>query len=226
MLFTKHRIKCGGDMKRSINLCKSFKFGCICLLALLLAITHINVVSAANTPTQPYGKHKYYKGVCNVTVYIDYASGAGYWENFIKVAVNNWMYTGHGANPIYMKYVSSNNGSTMDIYTKKNSYWVSKGLGNSILAETLHYDSNWKYFNPKATVKNWVWTQIYINDDNFRKSSFSDEQAKGTIIHEMGHAFGLDHNNPNPKSIMCQTGAGREVQRVQKTDSDAINRLY
>lgn len=42
----------------------------------------------------------------------------------------------------------------------------------------------------------------------------------------MGHAFGLDHNNPNPKSIMCQTGAGREVQRVQKTDSDAINRLY
>lgn len=213
-------------MENYKNFHSRFKKSCTCFLIALMAVSHILIVSAADTPTKPYGTHKYYKGVGNVTVYIDYASGAGYWENFIKVGVNNWMYTGHGANPIYMKYVSSNNGSTMDIYTKKNSYWAKKGLGNNILAETLHYDSNSKYFNPKATVKNWVWTEIYINDDNFRKSSFSDEQAKGTIIHEMGHAFGLDHNNPNPYSIMCQTGAGRKVQRVQKTDSDAINRLY
>lgn len=135
------------------------------------------------------------------------------------------MYTGVGANPIYIKYVSSSNGSTMDIHCKKDSYWTSQGL-YGVLAETLHYDSNDKYFNPSSTVKNWVWTRIYINDDNFKDNSFSDEQAKGTIIHEMGHAFGLKHNNTNKYSIMCQTSYGRISQRVQKTDNDAINRLY
>ena len=42
----------------------------------------------------------------------------------------------------------------------------------------------------------------------------------------MGHAFGLMHNNSNQNSIMCQTGYGRIVQRVQSVDNDAINRKY
>ena len=78
------------------------------------------------------------------------------------------MYTGVGANPIYARYVSSNNGSNIDFH----------------------------------------------------------RQAIGTTIHKLGHAFGLAHYNNNIYSIMCQTGAGRIVQRVQKTDNDAINVIY
>lgn len=73
---------------------------------------------------------------------------------------------------------------------------------------------------------NWLYTEIYIKDDNYKKSSFSNDQALGTLIHEMGHAFGLAHYNSNPNSIMCQASKGRNVQRVQKTDNDTINAIY
>ena len=56
--------------------------------------------------------------------------------------------------------------------------------------------------------------------------NFSNEQATGIIIHEFGHAFGLDHNNTNVNSIMCQTSYGRVVQKVQKVDNDAILSKY
>jgi predicted Zn-dependent protease len=200
---------------------KKFKILIISVLIMTTFVSSTNNVFA--TPT--FGTHRYYTGVGNVTVYIDRPSGAGYWQNFITNAANNWMYTGVGANPIYMRFVSGNNGSTMDIYAKKNSYWIGQGLGSGILAETLFYDSNNRYFNPATNAKNWVWTEIYINDDNFRKSSFSNDQALGTIIHEMGHAWGLAHTSDR-YSIMCQTGSGRAVQRVQKQDNDAVNWLY
>ena len=73
---------------------------------------------------------------------------------------------------------------------------------------------------------NWLYTEIYINDDKYKKSSFSNDQALGTLIQEMGHAFGLAHYNSNPNSIMCQASTGRNVQRVQKTDNDTINAIY
>lgn len=44
--------------------------------------------------------------------------------------------------------------------------------------------------------------------------------------HEIGHAFGLDHNNSNQYSIMCQMEFGRQVQSVQAVDNTALNGLY
>lgn len=38
----------------------------------------------------------------------------------------------------------------------------------------------------------------------------------------MGHAFGLNHNNMNTSSIMCQDLYGRNVYTVQKVDNDAF----
>ena len=49
---------------------------------------------------------------------------------------------------------------------------------------------------------------------------------KGTIAHEAGHAFGLAHNQGNPKSIMCQTKYGRAVSSAQICDLKGINHLY
>lgn len=166
---------------------------------------------------------RYSSGVGNITIFINYNSGAGYWESFIKNAANNWMYTGKGDNPIYISFVSSNYGSSMDIYSKRDSYWTKQGQ-YGVLAETFFYNSSSKKMQPNAG--NWLYTEIYINDDNYKKSSFSNDQALGTLIHEMGHAFGLAHYNSNPNSIMCQTNKGRKVQRVQKTDNDTINAIY
>ena len=127
------------------------------------------------------------------------------------------------SNPIYIKFVSSNYGSNMDFYSKKKTYWNSS-IRDSILAETQHFDNSENLV--KNGERNWYYAKILINDDKFRENSFTNEQAQGTIIHEMGHAFGLMHNNSNQNSIMCQTGYGRIVQRVQSVDNDAINRKY
>lgn len=111
----------------------------------------------------------------------------------------------------------------MDFYSKKKTYW-SASIRDSILAETQHFDNSENKINNGE--RNWYYAKILINDDKFRENSFTNEQAQGTIIHEMGHAFGLMHNNSNQNSIMCQTGYGRIVQRVQSVDNDAINRKY
>lgn len=134
------------------------------------------------------------------------------------------MYPGSGmSNPIYIKFVSSNYGSSMDFYSKPKTFW-SSSIRNSVLAETRHFDSSEKQVTVGS--KDWYYAKIYINDDNFKNDAFTNEQAQGTIIHEMGHAFGLDENNSNKYSIMCQLGAGRAVQRVQSVDNNAINRKY
>ncbi len=107
----------------------------------------------------------------------------------------------------------------MDFYSESDSYWSQRG----ILAETQLY-ANGSTVDPN--MNNWSYAEIHINDYEFKKSSFSNEQAQGTIIHEMGHAFGLAHNNLNPYSIMCQTNSRRVSQRVQKVDNDALIRKY
>ena len=45
-------------------------------------------------------------------------------------------------------------------------------------------------------------------------------------VHEFGHAFGLSHRISDKYSIMCQTGAGRVVQRVDQASHNYINEMY
>lgn len=184
-------------------------------------IFSLNVSVFANSQTPTFEKNLV-NGVGNVSVYLDYNSGIGFWESFIVTAVNNWMYTGW-ANPIYMNFVSSNVGSTIDVFRQEKSYWESSG-NYGVLAQTKFYRSGGTIINPNN--ENWKYAEIHINHDEFRKPSFSNDQATGTIIHEFGHAFGLAHNNSNVNSIMCQTSFGRVVQRVQKVDNDAILSKY
>ncbi|WP_426225304.1 matrixin family metalloprotease [Pseudarthrobacter sp. DSP2-3-2b1] len=134
-------------------------------------------------------------------------------------AANNWMYPGWD-NPIYMNFVSSNNGSMMDFHLNSSSYFQS----SSIIAQTEFYNNGPTGVN--QWYSNWDFTEIHINNDQYSSPSFSNDQALGTTIHEMGHSFGLAHWQTNPYSIMCQTGAGRIVQRVQQVDNDAVNILY
>ncbi|NCU34130.1 matrixin family metalloprotease [Candidatus Saccharibacteria bacterium] len=119
-----------------------------------------------------------------------------------------------------MNFVSSNYGSNMDFYLRYNNFWGVSG----VLAETRFYSNTGSNIQPYTS--NWSFANIYINHDGYSLPSISNDMALGTTIHEMGHAFGLAHYNNNQYSIMCQTGYGRKVQRVQKTDNDAINQLY
>ncbi len=197
-----------------MNSLKKKVINSLCLLIFFnLFISNIS----ASTPTPVFGG-KYSRGVSRVSAYIHTDSKSQYWTSFITTASNNWMYTGWD-NPIYVVYASSNVGTMMDIYAKNDSFWPISG----VLGETRHYTSTGVRMSPVNG--NWYYADIFINDYEFRKTSFTNENAIGTIIHEMGHAFGLAHNNSNSRSIMAQSWA-RVVQRVQKTDNDAINHLY
>ena len=210
---------------------------CICLIVLLLCSFNSYDTHAENIPTSPYNpNYKYINGVGNITAWLDYSSGVGVWEFLITPSVNNWMYTGW-ANPIYITFVSSNYGSNLDFHSHNNSWFINNGYGSS-LAITLHYTINDVNLNTnydESPSGSWYYAEIHINDDYFSEDFFTNTEAGGTIRHEMGHAFGLQHNNENPYSIMHNyvyqdpfTGQSvyRAVQTVQYTDNLAINNLY
>lgn len=111
----------------------------------------------------------------------------------------------------------------MDFHAKYESFWGADG--SSTIGETYHHrdDTAGRVYPWNV---NYDFAIIYINDNYFRRNDFSNAQATATLAHEMGHAFGLAHNNTNPNSIMCQLGYGRTATRIQKVDNDALNSLY
>ncbi|AGF58214.1 hypothetical protein B0P06_003473 [Clostridium saccharoperbutylacetonicum] len=70
----------------------------------------------------------------------------------------------------------------------------------------------------------WQYTEVHLN--TYRIQNYSSDLIKGVVAHEMGHTFGLDDNNSNPGTIMCQTGSGRNVTQPQSGDVAGINYLY
>lgn len=197
------------------------------IMTVCLALSPVLAVAAANTPTPVYSpNHRMTGGIGNVYVYIDDKEPrkATYWQNLIKTAINNWVYTGVGANEFYcLGYVSSGvSGSKIDWYARSDNYWGSGGF--LVFAETKFYDYGLNRVYPENS--DWYSGEINLNDPILRLDTISDDTCIGTFIHEMGHAFGLAHNNTNQDSIMCQVGSGRRVQRVQKVDNDALNSLY
>ena len=101
---------------------------------------------------------------------------------------------------------------------------TTSGKGNhsdGVLAWTEFYKSG-KNINPSTV--NWKYCYVKIYKTNFNK--LTKNGRKGTIAHEAGHAFGLAHNQGNPKSIMCQTKYGRAVSSAQICYLKGINHLY
>ncbi|MCD4850244.1 matrixin family metalloprotease [Arthrobacter sp. AK01] len=190
------------------------------LLAILVVMIMIMLpATSAHAATPTFG-HRYQNGVGNVTAWLNYSSGVGNWEHLIKGAANNWMYPGW-SNPIYISFVGSNIGSTMDFHQHNDAYF---GGGMNVLAWTSFFSATGGTIYPESS--NWTYAEVHINNSVYSLASTSNESALGTTIHEMGHAFGLAHYNNIPFSIMCQTAYGRVAQRVTGVDNDAINILY
>ena len=170
-----------------------------------------------------YG-HKMTGGIGNVSIYIDNKTHpyATYYQRLIKNAVTNWDNTGFGLNKFEYVYVSTSNGSKIDIYNRYCSYFGKDS--SNVLASTSFYNSS--EIKVDQHYYDWYSATINLNDDVLSLDTVSNAAATGTFAHEIGHAFGLAHNNSIPNSIMCPTGAGRTVNTIQLIDHNTLNSLY
>ncbi len=191
----------------------------------MLSVCLILIFSTKAYAAVPTYSHKMIGGISDIYIYIDDKEQlkATYWQNLIQSAVNNWMYTGVGANQFYaLGYVSSGtSGSKIDFYARPANYF---GIfGDEILGMTSYWSYDIRAVDPLSS--DWYSAQIDVNDTLLRHDSISDHQAIGLFAHEIGHAFGLRESN-DPYSIMYYTTFGRAVWKVQKVDNDALNSLY
>lgn len=190
-----------------------------------------------NGEPQAY-KGKLRDGIGKVFIYLDYGKGTtanpgvGRYESLIVKAVNNWMYTGYGANPFYASYVSGNNGSYIDMHGYSASYgWPNQ---NAPIADTRYYRVNGTYYYlSELDSNNWYYNIIRVNDTFVRQDSYSNASAQGTFAHEIGHRFGFKENNSDGRSIMSQDWARSKISgsnqihyTVGKMDHDALNRKH
>lgn len=155
------------------------------------------------------------RGVTNIYYYVD--SSANGYTTLINNAIDNWIVTGYGWNPIEMAPVASNNGTAIDFYLVSGD-----DLASGILAQTSFYNSSEVQLDPSSS--DWFFAKIEINSSTI--GTCSDTIKQGTMAHEIGHSLGLAHQNSNRYSIMCQLGSGRLVNVVDETSHNAINELY
>ncbi len=187
----------------------------VILLILVLSISTSNVF--AIVPTYP-NNAKFNRGVGNVCYYVDSSVSSNTW--YINDAINNWVDTGYGWNPIYVTPVSSNYATHIDFYG------MYEGNGDTIIGDgVLGYVSFWDINSnlvvtpPEAPERDYFYTELVYNlTENYRPDI--------VFRHEIGHTFGLFHDDYNPYSIMYPNVDGMKINTVQKTDHDTINYLY
>ena len=191
------------------------------LVSILLAITTMiclsSVTASAADVTPRISQYYLAEGVGAVDYFI--TSSASSYSTEIGNAANNWVYTGYGYNPIYMYQTTNFGASNMDIYAQLD------GMSAGYSGATYYVDVRPEgHVHVAAEDSLWDYGEIYLN------TSYTEQMAsvhkQGVIAHEMGHVFGLAHNNDNPYSIMCQGAYGRVTETVGLADHYGINAMY
>lgn len=202
-----------GMLKKMKGKLSMKKFFSIFFILVLLGV-NLQIASAATTPTPTFSYNLTWN-IRSIYYYTDSAAQSGYGTP-ISNAAQNWYYPGW-TNSLYPASRTTNqSNSAIDFHT----YWNEADGANGY--------TDWRIFGSSTVIDpdstNWDWAAIYLNV--YSLSGRSQEYIQGVVAHEMGHAFGLAHNNTNPNSIMCQAISGRAVYTVQQFDNDAFNRKH
>lgn len=128
--------------------------------------------------------------------------------SIIDKAYNSWINTSDIlSTPISWRKTSTKANGTVEFYTYNSAD------GNN------GYTSFWLYSTSIDPDKqNWGWCTVYYNNRY--------NAGRATLAHEIGHTMGLDENNSNPKTIMCQASANRSVTTPRLGDLKGINKKY
>ena len=135
-------------------------------------------------------------------------SSASNWNSEITAAYNSWINTNKILRtPISWAQTSTKSNGTVEFYVYNES--------DGACGATYHYRYSSKV-NP--TNENWGWCIVYYNSQyNVGKSVFA---------HEIGHTMGLNENNGDVNSIMCQYSHGRVARAPSYDDLSGINAMY
>lgn len=192
------------------------------ILATLTSNFSINVNAKAKKKAKEYvyfaGKHHLKGGVGKNKKSKQYywvsSDLSGFMYNCAKDAMLDWT---NNASYINFSITRKKSKSVVDIYGSHDG----KNAGYN--AYTVFRNGWFSYVDPNE--ENWKYGQVYYNLDNRIKQS-DRNRIIAVYAHEIGHCFGLNENNTNRKSIMCQAGSGRNVTSVQECDFKGINNLY
>ena len=137
-------------MKNKIRACVF-----IFILCFSLCLSNVNAASL-------YGNYRFSRGVGNMYYYVD--SSASSYTSYINSAIDNWVDTGYGWNPIYLYPVASSYATAMDFYLLTDSQAIAR-YGSTryktTLADTTYYLTNSAQIDMNS--QNWFYTEIRLN---------------------------------------------------------------
>lgn len=156
------------------------------------------------------------RGVDAMCYYVD--SSASSYTSYINTGISRWTNNSHSPSDyINMTAVSSNYATDVDYYGLDEDDLYSSGS----LAETYYFNSSGI---EASDSRPYYFSEIAINKQLF--PTCTSYQKIGTMAHELGHSMGLDENNSNTSSIMCQLSSGRTVNTVNSEDYATVVYIY
>lgn len=126
----------------------------------------------------------------------------------MKHAFSEWDRLTNGK--VRFKYVDSPNTAQIQVYFVKKIKYSDRAIG---LTKTSYVGKNKKM--AKAV--------IYIAEKNDYGVSLRKDETYTVMLHEIGHAIGLEHSS-DPKSVMYY--AENDIQEISKNDLRQLRRLY
>lgn len=177
-----------------------------CMAALFCG--SINAYNLYNNQSRMIG------GVSGRDYYLE--SSATTYSSIISEAMDAWIYA-NWSNPIlfYDRGLSSNTSITFKGYST---------IPNAPSANAMvkHYSASGIYMpQPSA---NWKYCDVLISQTKF--SQITSREKLITIVHELGHCFGLQHETSNRGVIMYYDINTIQTSTPQYDDIDGINYLY
>lgn len=138
--------------------------------------------------------------------------------SLITDAVNSWVDTGYGWNPLYAYRSYDYYNSNMDIYV---SYVHVEGYIRGNIFYYVGDSSNATEIHPWD--QNWVYTEVELFIEMYPKDDYNRMQRY--IAHFFGSTFGLG-TNEDSNSVMCSWYTPCNVYKPSLADHNGLNAIY